>query len=960
VGTNTGLFRLDGERSLPVEPLASTPIHALATDGALLWIGSELGLWRQSEGRPQQVSLRIDRKQQPISEPVHAIWRQNDKVLWFGRGAMLVRYDLQLNLGTLYDSLGAGAGAGEQILAITGNAETLWLTGAKNAVRYALFAGGLGDDSETFGAGIPNPLETATLRTLALDEAGTVWFATQTGVYRYQDWAWSYRVSETSQLVVNDILLDRTGALWLATDNAGVRRRGVREQAAFPVPAEASALPGTVVYALAEDAAGVIWAGTDSGFARFQNGNWETPVAAYRLPRPAVTHLLAQGETLWIGTPGGLAQYDAAANRLLSEPLLMGQVVAAMAFDDQQSVWVATESGGLWQRQRDGAWAERTPLGADAAHPVHALAADPTTPGAMLAAVPGAGLLRWSNGQWQERYAGVALLRDGVDLIFPDPQLDSLWVGSAGSLYRVDEVGWSRYDNEDGMPGGAMRTIVRDKGSGGLWFGGSKGLTYFRDETTRPYVTIGGLAGAGVAQLGAQWRVDSASSFAVTFAGGDLQSPPHKVQSYYRVTESGGQSAWQPAAPGRIEFALGATGLYTVEVVVRDQSFNYSAPALIGFEVVTPPNTVQLPLVGELEVRIVILLLLFGAMAVVGGGYSAIEVLSRRRQVQEEIKRGFNPYISGEPVRRDEMFFGRHALLERIYTTLHQNSLMLHGERRIGKTTMLHQLANVLDTVDDPAYWFLPVYVDLEGTTGETFFHMLMEDIANVVCGLEELTVEQSALLDQLLVHQTKRTAYTDTEFNRDLRRLIRILEAVVERVQPGKKLRLILLLDEMDTFNDFDPLFQQQLRRIFMRDFGAVLGAVVAGIAINKVWDRDDSPWFNFFNEVPVEPFSREQVIELLTEPVRGYYTYDPDALEFIVAHCDGRPFRAQQFGLEAVNHMLRAGRRRIMLADARFAHQRIQSMEQTPVEAPDEPAPGAVSGAATERNVTFTAPIQ
>jgi hypothetical protein len=92
----------------------------------------------------------------------------------------------------------------------------------------------------------------------------------------------------------------------------------------------------------------------------------------------------------------------------------------------------------------------------------------------------------------------------------------------------------------------------------------------------------------------------------------------------------------------------------------------------------------------------------------------------------------------------------------------------------------------------------------------------------------------------------------------------------------------------------------------------------------------------------------------------VRGYYTYDPDALEFIVAHCDGRPFRAQQFGLEAVNHMLRAGRRRIMLADARFAHQRIQSMEQTPVEAPDEPAPGAVSGAATERNVTFTAPIQ
>ena len=127
-----------------------------------------------------------------------------------------------------------------------------------------------------------------------------------------------------------------------------------------------------------------------------------------------------------------------------------------------------------------------------------------------------------------------------------------------------------------------------------------------------------------------------------------------------------------------------------------------------------------------------------------------------------------------------------------------------------------------------------------------------------------------------------------------------------------------------------YDRLVQQQLRRIFMREFSATLGAVVAGIQISKDWDRVESPWFNLFNEIALTPFTREQAEELLVEPVHGYYRYDQEAIGFILEQADGRPYRVQQYGLEAVNHMLARRRRRITMTDARVAHRRLQVAER------------------------------
>ena len=74
-----------------------------------------------------------------------------------------------------------------------------------------------------------------------------------------------------------------------------------------------------------------------------------------------------------------------------------------------------------------------------------------------------------------------------------------------------------------------------------------------------------------------------------------------------------------------------------------------------------------------------------------------------------------SPYIVGSPVDRREMFFGRADVMGRITRQLgtHANVILLEGNRRTGKTSILRQLA-----VGAPAGW-IPVYCSLQDAEGD-------------------------------------------------------------------------------------------------------------------------------------------------------------------------------------------------------------------------------------------------
>jgi tetratricopeptide (TPR) repeat protein len=89
-----------------------------------------------------------------------------------------------------------------------------------------------------------------------------------------------------------------------------------------------------------------------------------------------------------------------------------------------------------------------------------------------------------------------------------------------------------------------------------------------------------------------------------------------------------------------------------------------------------------------------------------------------------------NPYVAGLPLREERGFFGRQKTLDWIAQGLRNpatNVMVLFGQRRIGKTSLLLQLQRTL-----PADAFLPIYFDLQDQAARPLGRVLA-DLANAV-----------------------------------------------------------------------------------------------------------------------------------------------------------------------------------------------------------------------------------
>jgi len=295
------------------------------------------------------------------------------------------------------------------------------------------------------------------------------------------------------------------------------------------------------------------------------------------------------------------------------------------------------------------------------------------------------------------------------------------------------------------------------------------------------------------------------------------------------------------------------------------------------------------------------------ALGIIALGFTTQHV--RRRLA---VRRRFNPYIAGAPVMDDEMFFGRQKLMQRILNVLHHNSLVITGERRIGKTTFLYHLKRALERDSGTEYRFFPVFTDLQGVTEEGFFHAVMGDVVEAL----ELGEETRAALRW----KTDDESYDGRDFSHDVRRVIDELKTRT----PGH-VKLALLIDEVDVLNEYSERINQRLRSIFMKTFSEHLVAIMSGVGIRRTWNSEGSPWYNFFDEIELQALSRDEAEALIRDPVEGVFRYDADAVELILEHSDLKPYLIQKFCIHAINHIIEARRTTVKAADVEAVHEAV-----------------------------------
>jgi ligand-binding sensor domain-containing protein len=947
IGTSKGLFIWKGSEAVPVEELRDISIQSLASHANSVWVGTNQGLWLFQ----RQSWAQITTEDGLPGNDVTAIWIDPNGPIYVGTTQGLTQRDPITGTWTEIP-LENQQGNPFQIRALTGN-ESGEVWGGADGDGAFLIVGG--QFIVPFSGDIG--LTTRYVQAVAIDQDNSIWFGTAAGVFRYDPKAW---VKELREYVlfpginyINTLLVDEQNRVWIGTAGGGIRLKenGARpsteeitfvplqnkpageDQEGFDArePVTEYVLPDGYVNTLVQDSKMSIWAGTQRGVVRYspQNEEWSLPLSVDELPSEIVNVLLADQDTLWIGTDAGLARYNVVTAEFSIVDTLEQYNIQALAVDSRRRLWVGTLSDGLFIQENER-WThvqyEPGQTEGISGNAVVALAADAS--GGMWIGVDRHGLNYWDGQQWLDYANRVELPSNLLYTLYTDPIDGSLWIGSEGGVTRYDGRTWETLNVESILPSASIFAIVRTLDSS-YWFGSKDGLTFYHPERTPPWIRIDTISGSYRSLPNDTIEVQTDQRIGIRFIAGDLHTAASSLEILYRVSGPGHIGEWLPATGEFLQLPeFAQAGDYLVELMARDLAFNYSEPARLGLQVVPPPATVQLPIVGAVPIESLIAFSIIGGVAAISLIYMSISILQARRRTREALIRGFNPFVSGEPVRREDMFFGRQDLLQRIIDTLHNNSIMIHGERRIGKTTLLYQLAARLREVNDAEYWFIPLYIDLEGTTEDSFFHFLMEEVLQGVMTLPGARERLQPELENLLYHKTPTAEYTDRQFSRDLREVIGALQAYGEESYPNKHMRLILLLDEMDVMSNYSRVVQQRLRRIFMRDFAASLGAVVAGIQISKEWDRVESPWYNLFNEIELGPFNRQQAIQLLTEPVQEYYRYDPAALEFIIEQSDGRPFRLQQYALEAINRMLASGRRVITLGDVEYAHEHIQYM--------------------------------
>jgi signal transduction histidine kinase/ligand-binding sensor domain-containing protein len=383
----------------------------------------------------------------------------------------------------------------------------------------------------------PEPFQTASC--ILEDREGQVWIGTWTqGLFRFNpDGALEHFsfVSGAFSETIRSIFEDKEGNIWVGVHGAGLRRL---KRATFKTYGRRDGLESDLIRSVTEDKAGDIWVATQGalsritpgprakvepvefpaglpwtilgrragdvwvgtygrGTYRFASSGWDLIKCDPPFGVEPETTLLFEGQKadLWAGVPDVLLNFSNSADLSpgfnFKNHTGRAVVIRSMAEDASGVVYVGTDGGGLWKREKES-WGPYAKTDSGLLARVWSLHADAEA--TVWAGTFGRGLVRIKNGIPFNFDPGQFGLPRFISSILEDDQ-QRLWFGSNQGIYSASRLSLdsiadgdgaasplsvNRYTQSDGLAtiecSSGRQPVSWKAKDGRLWFATAKGV----------------------------------------------------------------------------------------------------------------------------------------------------------------------------------------------------------------------------------------------------------------------------------------------------------------------------------------------------------------------------------------------------------------------------------------------------------------------------------------------------